>query len=130
MAVTEQVRIDGLNDVLRDLRRLKERDTLKAIRQANLDAAKLVAEQGKIEAPRRSGRLAASVGARATQKSGSVKAGSPSRVPYAGPIHFGWFRRHIRPNPFLYRAVDKRIGEVFAAYTKQLDQAIERFNRG
>jgi hypothetical protein len=130
MADFNQVKIEGLNEVLRDLRRMKERDTLKAIRQANLDAAKKVAEGAKLEVPVRSGKLQRSIAARATQRAGSVKAGSPVRVPYAGPIHFGWLRHHIRPNPFLYRAVDKRIGEVFEAYQRQIEKVIERFNRG
>jgi len=128
MAEVNRVEITGLNEVLRDLRRLKDKDTPKAIRAANLDAAKAVVPTAKAEAPRRSGRLAASVGARATAKAGSVKAGSGVRVPYAGPIHFGWWSHGIQPNPFLYRAVDRRIGEVYAAYVKQMEKAIARFN--
>jgi hypothetical protein len=128
MADHVKATIEGLGPVLRDLRRLGEVDALKAIKQANLDAAEMVAEAGKAEAPRRSGRLAASIRPSATAKVGMVRAGTAVRVPYAGPIHFGWFRRHIRPNPFLYKALDKRIGEVYAAYTRQIDKAIERFN--
>lgn len=100
MAETEQARIEGLNEVLRDLHRFGDKDTPKAIRAANKQAAEVVVPTARAEAPRRSGRLAASVAAKATQKYGAVKAGTAARVPYAGPIHFGWFRRHIRPNPF------------------------------
>jgi hypothetical protein len=128
MAESQKVEITGLNEVVRDLRRLKEKDTLKAIRAANFDAAKLVAEQGKAEVPVRSGKLQRSIRPGATQKKGFVRAGTGVRVPYAGPIHYGWLRHHIRPNPFLYRALDKRIGEVFAAYEKQIDKVIARFN--
>jgi hypothetical protein len=123
-----KVEITGLNDVLRDLRRLKEKDTLLAIKAANFEAAKVVAKQAGIDVPVRRGTLQRSIKPGATQKTGFVKAGSAVRVPYAGPIHFGWFRRHILPQPFLYKALDKRIGEVYAAYTKQIDKVIERFN--
>jgi hypothetical protein len=122
------IRVDGLSEVLRDLRKLGNKDVPKAIRKANLDAAKLVVPTAKGIAPRRTGRLAASVGARATQKAGSIKAGSRVKVPYAGPIHFGWWERHIRPNPFLYRAVDRRAREVYRQYEKQLEQAVKGFN--
>jgi HK97 gp10 family phage protein len=117
----------GLNEVLRDLRRFGDKDTPKAIRAANKAAADLVVPTAKAEAPHKSGDLARSVGAKATARAGSVKAGSRVRVPYAGPIHFGWWSRRIPPNPFLYRAVDKRINEVHAIYVKQIDQAIGAF---
>lgn len=31
-----------------------------------------------------------------------------SFVPYAGPIHFGWRKRHFRPQPFLFRAAGQK----------------------
>lgn len=129
MAEHETIKIEGLNEVLRDLRRFGDKEAPKAIRQANKKAAEIVVPTAKAEAPRRSGRLAASVAARATARYGAVKAGTAARVPYAGVIHFGWFRHHIAPNPFLYRAVDKRIGEVYAAYERQMNQAIDAMNR-
>jgi HK97 gp10 family phage protein len=124
------VSVVGLDEVLRDLRKLQDKEIPKAIRTANYDAAKLVVPTARGEAPKRTGKLAASVSAKATTRVGSVKAGSRVRVPYAGPIHFGWWKRHIKPNPFLYRAVDKRIGDVYRQYEKQLEKAIARFNHG
>jgi HK97 gp10 family phage protein len=122
--------VDGLEQVLRDFRRLEDKEVPKAIRAANLEAANLVVPTAREKAPKRTGRLARSIGARATQKSASIKAGSAARVPYAGPIHFGWVRRHIKPQPFLYDALDQRMGEVHRVYVMRMDQAIERFNRG
>jgi HK97 gp10 family phage protein len=122
-----RIQVEGLNETLRDLRKLKEKDIPKAIRNANLEAAELVVPTAQAEAPRRSGKLAKTVKAKATRKAGSVKAGSAA-VPYAGPIHFGWGRRHIDPQPFLYRAIDKRIHEVRERYEAQMRRAIERFN--
>ena len=48
-----------------------------------------------------------------------VRAGF-ARVPYAGPIHFGWRKRNIQPQPFLYEALDKRRNEVFDRYNKEV----------
>lgn len=128
MADHAQVKLEGLSEVVRDLRRFGDKDAVAAIKAANLQAARAVAEQGKAEVPVRSGRLQKSIRPGATPRYGLVRAGTGVRVPYAGPIHFGWFRHHILPQPFLYKALDKRIREVYAAYTKQIDKAIERFN--
>jgi hypothetical protein len=97
---------------------------LKELKAENKRLAGMVADTAQSHVPVRSGRLRASIRAGSTQKSGTVKAGG-ARVPYAGPIHFGWFVRKdparggpIKPNPFLYRALDERRDEVFAAYTE------------
>ena len=45
-----------------------------------------------------------------------VKKVGKKKVPYAGPIHFGWGRRNIHPQPFLYEALDKRRDEVLDAF--------------
>jgi HK97 gp10 family phage protein len=126
--VPEEIKVDGLAGVLRDLRRLKDKEVPKAIRQANKNAAEMVAATARVEVPVKSGRLKRSIKAQATQKSASVKAGTAARVPYAAVVHFGWAKRHIRPQPFIYEALDRRIAEVREAYERQLNQAIEKFN--
>lgn len=123
-----RIEMENLNEILRDLKKLNEKDIPLAIRQANREAAERVAEQGRAEAPVRSGKLKRTIKAGATNRKGFVRAGTAVNVPYAGPIHFGWFRRHILPNPFLYRALDRRIQEVYAAYQRQIDRVIARFN--
>lgn len=124
----EEIKITGLNEVLRDLRRMKDKDTLNAIKLANKEAAAKVAVEGQVQVPKRSGRLMRSIKPGATPRYGLVRAGTGVRVPYAGPIHFGWLAHHIRPNPFLYRALDKRIHEVYEAYNKQIEKVISKFN--
>lgn len=99
------VEVAGATELARAFRRAGDREVPKAIRRAHKATAEQVVPFAESEAPRRTGRLAASIGARATQKVGRVKAGSAVRVPYAGPIHYGWPRRNIAPNPFLQRAL-------------------------
>jgi HK97 gp10 family phage protein len=122
------IEVEGLNQVLAELKRLKNVEIPRAIRQANLEAAELVVPTARAEAPKKSGKLAGSIKAKATKRAGSLQAGSAVRVPYAGPIHFGWGRRHIAPQPFLYRAVDKRMHEVYERYVRQLDQALRKWH--
>ena len=120
MARSGGFKVDGLKELQKEIRQTEDVELKKRLRLANKEAAQVVADQAKVEVPRRSGRLARSIGVQASQTSASVKAGTAARVPYAGPIHFGWPKRNIRPQPFLYEAMDKRIGEVRRAYEKNL----------
>ena len=120
MARSGGFKVDGLKALQKEIRKTEDVGMKKQLRLANKEAAQVVADQAKVEVPRRSGRLARSIGVQASQTSAFVKAGTAARVPYAGPIHFGWPKRNIRPQPFLYEAMDKRIGEVRRAYEKNL----------
>ena len=120
MARSGGFKVDGLKELQKEIRKTEDVELKKSLRLANKEAAQVVADQAKVEVPRRSGRLARSIGTQASQTSAFVKAGTAARVPYAGPIHFGWPKRNIRPQPFLYEALDKRIGEVRRAYEKNL----------
>lgn len=110
-------------------------DARTELKSAHLEAALIVARQAQYEVPRRSGRLATTIRAQATQTRGNVKAGR-ARVPYAGPVHFGWPTRPnpakgwrggpIRPQPFVYEAADRRIGQVVDAYNGRLTQIIRQ----
>lgn len=125
------IRVDGLKDLQQALREAPK-EVRKEVRAANKLAAEVVASAAKTLAPSRTGRLAASIGARAGQKDASVKAGSAARVPYAGPIHFGWHTRPnpekgwrggpIRPQPFLYDALDLRREAVLQRYVEAMSK--------
>jgi len=110
-------------------------DARTELKSAHLEAALVVARQAEYEVPRRSGRLEATIRAQATQTKGNVKAGR-ARVPYAGPIHFGWptrpnrakgwFGGPIRPQPFIYMAADRRLGQVVDAYNNRINEIIRQ----
>lgn len=75
--------------------------------------------------PRSGGRLKASIRPGATTKAGVVKAGS-SRVPYAGPIHWGWPRRNIKAQPFLTTAAKATEPVWMAEYKRHMEEAIDQ----
>ena len=110
--------IDGLNKLRRALTKLDDA-AKQDFKQAGFAAATVVVDEAKTLVPVRSGRLRDSIRAAKVVSGGKVYAGR-ARVPYAGPIHFGWANRNIRPNPFLYDAADKRVSEVMDAYLEQL----------
>lgn len=125
-AVVGVERIEGLREVQRDLRLLGD-DTKTEMKATHLAAAEIVVMGAKRYVPYRTGRLAASIRALATNTSGRVRAGSAS-VPYAGPIHFGWPLRRIAPQPFIYDALDPRREDIRRLYEERIDELIEKYD--
>ena len=123
------VEVIGLNRFVRQLKQL-EPDLLDELKSANKDLASSVESEARGLVPTRSGNLASSLRSTGTARSGVVRAGK-ARVPYAGPIHFGWARRNIAPNPFLWTALDRRRDEVERRYGAELERiASEVSDRG
>ena len=101
------------------------------LKEFHLDLAELVMARALSRAPVRTGRLRETIRASGTKTAGRVRAGF-KRVPYAGPVHFGWATRPnlargqiggpIMPNPFLYEALDERRNEVIQAYFDKVDE--------
>jgi len=122
------VQVHGLKGLQQDFRTARNLTPRAMTKTNKAVAAEVVVPAAKQEAPERSGDLAASIRASGRQLAGRVVAGKKA-VPYAGPIHFGWANRPrgegpIRPDPFLYRALDRRRDEVINRYEKAVDQLI------
>ena len=122
------IQVEGLRELRRAVRKTGNADLRKALREAHKAVATLVAKRAKVRVPKKSRRLEKSITARGSQSSASVKAGSPTRVPYAGPIHFGWPARNIEPQPFLYDARDDRIRQVRQAYEENVSKLTEKLS--
>lgn len=110
--------IAGISTLRRALTKLDDA-AKQDFKEAGFKAATIVVEEAKRLVPYRSGALADSIRAGKVVSGGKVYAGR-ARVPYAGPIHFGWANRNIAPNPFLYDAADRRVSEVMDAYLTQI----------
>ena len=118
----EAIRIEGLVKLSRELKKL-ETQLPKELRKVSKAAAEIVAADSRTKVPVLTGRLQRQIKAAATQKGGQVRV---TGVPYAAPIHFGWRKHHIRPNPFIYHALDARRGEVIATFEKGLHDLMEQ----
>lgn len=119
------IEVTGTSELRRLLRKVESKDINKALREANKGAANVIAERAKELVPVSSGRLKKSIGSRASQSSGSIKAGSAGRVPYAGPIHFGWFRRSIKAQPFLNDAISDKLSEAREVYDELMAEVFK-----
>tara|TARA_R100001129_G_scaffold152389_1_gene114821 strand:+ start:175 stop:558 length:384 start_codon:yes stop_codon:yes gene_type:complete len=110
---TQSIKVQGARELRRELRKMG--DDMENLKALNLDVATIVSNRAKDIVPRRTGALADTIRPSGTKTAGRVRAGF-RRVPYAGPVHFGWPARRIQPQPFLYDALDQRRGEVLDRY--------------
>jgi HK97 gp10 family phage protein len=94
------------------------------IKAAGSEAGELVAGQARALAPVRSGALRNSIRVSKSLNRVSVSAGNNKSVPYANPIHWGWFKRNIRPQPFFVKALGITRDEVYRNYYRSLDKLI------
>lgn len=58
-----------------------------------------------------------------TKTAAIVRAGK-KKVPYAGPIHWGWFKRNIKPSLFLSRAAAETEQAWINVYNKFIDDVV------
>ena len=100
-----------------------------AIKAAGKQSADAVINEAKSLVPVRSGKLRDSIRLAATARGKvTIQAGnnrtSKSGVPYANPIHWGWFKRNIKPQPFFVKAIGLTRGEVYENYMRQMENLI------
>lgn len=85
--VAEPIRIDGLAQFTRDLKKL-DNDLPKAVRVALNEAVDLVVDYAQPRVPSRSGRARRSIRSKSTRTEARVSGGG-KRVPYYGWLDFG-----------------------------------------
>ena len=95
------------------------------IKAAGSQAGELVANQARALAPVKSGALRNSIRVSKALNRVSVSAGNNRSIPYANPIHWGWFRRNIKPQPFFIKALGITRDEVYRNYYRSLDKLIQ-----
>jgi hypothetical protein len=116
------VEVEGMANLRRLLRRIGP-DLLPHLRAAHQAVARTVTAAARPRAPHRTGRLAASVRPGATVAGALVRAGN-GRVPYAGPIHYGWPARHIAAHPFVIDAARSTEPVWTAAYLADIERTL------
>lgn len=108
------------------------RELRASLRRAGRDTTELKAVHAQVgrivvaaaTAPRRTGRLQASVRAGTAASSATVRAGG-ARVPYAGPIHWGWPARGIAARPFLTDAAQRTEPTWTEVYEREIDRILD-----
>ncbi len=127
-----KVQIQGLRELQRELAKIDDGAMKKRLSQASKGAAKevLVPRMQK-NAPRRSGDLGKAVRALSTSTRTRIAVGTNVKVPYAGPINFGWPSRGIRSQEFIYRTIVEEQEAFLEKYWGAIDTLVSRaFPRG
>lgn len=118
--------LEGLDNLLAMLREVEV--DLKEQKQVHKDAGQIVLGEAKLGVNSRTHRLERSGRVGATKKAGVIRFGG-ARVPYAGPYHFGDAVRpqggFMRPDPFLYDALDHRGPDVVRRYEEHVQRVLK-----
>ena len=125
------VRVDGARELRRALRRA-EIDVKDDIKDAHKTVADIVVARARQLVPvapasmttATPGLLRDSLRTGQTQTAAIGRAGK-KRVPYAGPIHWGWFKRNIKPTLFLTKAASETEPKWVAEYEKKFDDILD-----
>jgi hypothetical protein len=120
--MADAVRVSGIGELQAGLREIMAQlQDLKVVQEIAADAANLAASF----APRRTGRLRASIKGSKSKNRAQVRAGG-ARVPYVAPINYGWPKRNIAPALFMQKADNvmkpKLPGILDAAITRLIEQ--------
>jgi hypothetical protein len=116
------IKVKGLNASIRALQAIGVPDS--AIKEAGTRSGELVANEARAIVPVRTGSLRNSIRVSKALRKVTISAGNNKRVPYANPIHWGWFKRNIKPQPFFVKALGYTRDEVYQNYYKELDKLI------
>lgn len=131
MAQSQPIRIKNLAAVQQAI--INAGVPAKEVGLAGYEAGQIVLNTAKQPgyAPVRSGNLLRSLRVLKQAKRVVIRGGG-SRVPYANPIHWGWFYdrnnfvyKNIKPNQFLVRALGHDYKEVYETYIRNIDKLLK-----
>ena len=121
------IRIKGLRELQRELRSLSGGRFRRELSKTNRDyVQRNLAPEVAAAAPHRTGTLAASVRGLGRATAARLAVGSEVRVPYAGPINFGWPARNIAPQEFIYSTIGRDTDDLLDRYEEALRDLLRR----
>lgn len=129
----EPIKVKGLVELQKTLQILGvPADQMKA---AGTASGEIVAQEARRRVPERTGKLKRTIKTSKQLRKVLVQAGTPKSVPYANPIHWGWFfdkengiRKNIKPQPFLAKALGYKRDEVLENYLQAMNKLMEKHN--
>lgn len=138
-----EIRVDGLADLRRALRKVEQLDDLAVLRDGLKRAADIVAQDARSRVPTRTGRARGSIRATAGGNKAYV-VGGKARVPYYGFLDFGsrtprsgqprsvgpWANSGSGPDKgrFIYPALDAKERQVVDAVQDAVQTALRKLD--
>jgi len=135
MAGVDGIKVEGLKECLRALEAIgTPRAEVSAAAQR---AGEIVASMSRTLVPVRSGKLRATIKSKKQARKVLVSAGNNTTVPYANPIHWGWYydknnfvKKNIMPQPFFAKALGLTRQEVYENYFNSINTLFNRYSKG
>jgi hypothetical protein len=128
------IRVLGLRETIKQLEALGA--SKQEIVDANVRAAETLKDAARPLVPERTGLLKSTLRVSKAKGYAQVMMGN-ARVPYANPIHWGWFYdresfiyKNIKPNLFLYRALGSKLDTIILQYNKDMQNLIDKYGLG
>jgi hypothetical protein len=132
MAQEAGIKVENLKQVLAALKEIGVPTA--EVGKASQEAADIVANMSRSLVPVRSGKLRATIKSKKQARKVVVSAGTNKTVPYANPIHWGWFydrnnfvRKNILPNPFFAKALGLTRNEVYKTYFVNINKLFNKY---
>jgi len=119
------IEVKGIKELNRTL--LDLGSDLSDLKDANEALSKIVANRAAALVPVRKGTLKGTIKSVRSPKKVQIAAGSSS-VPYAPIIEFGWAKRNIRPQSYLYRAANELRDEIKTRFANNISDLIKKHN--
>lgn len=126
------IKVEGLRNALAALKAVGTPTA--EISAAAQEAGEIVANMSRSLVPVRSGRLRATIKSRKQARKVLISAGNNTTVPYANPIHFGWYydknnfiKKNILPNPFFSKALGITRREVYETYFTNINKLFNKY---
>lgn len=122
------IEVEGLNELRKALRQAKDKELNETMREIHRELAREIVQRALPNVPVKTGKLKATVRAAGTIRDAIGRAGKAT-VPYAPPIHWGWPKRNIKPNPFLVDAAETIERDIVDRYDKAVSDMLNRLVR-
>lgn len=116
------VRVEGISRLVRTMREAEvDLDDLKDVTAA---AGALAAAAIRPLVPVKTGRLVGSIRSNKAARRSTVAVGR-ARLPYAGPVHWGWPAHGIEPNEFGPEGLQRAEPAITALYLEGIDRILD-----
>jgi hypothetical protein len=132
MAQEAGIKVENLRQVIRALKEIGVPTA--EVGKASQEAADIVANMSRSLVPVRSGKLRSTIKSKRQARKVLVSAGTNKSVPYANPIHWGWFydrnnfvKKNILPNPFFAKALGLTRNEVYKTYFVNMNKLFNKY---
>jgi hypothetical protein len=132
MAGVDGIKVQGLQDALKALKAIGTPTA--EVSAAAQQAGEIVASMSRTLVPVRSGKLRATIKSKKQARKVLVSAGNNTTVPYANPIHWGWYydknnfvKKNIMPNPFFAKALGYTRQEVYENYFNSINKLFNKY---